>query len=60
MLSPGIEFTKVLDEANNRVMKLYADIEIPIYYRANTANNAGTDGQLLAPYMVKVAASYNF
>jgi hypothetical protein len=60
MLSPGIEVTKVLDEANNRVMKLYADIEIPVYYRANAANNAGTDGQLIAPYMVKVVASYNF
>jgi hypothetical protein len=60
MLSPGIELTKVLDEANNRVMKLYADIEIPVYYRTNAANNAGTDGQLIAPYMVKVVASYNF
>jgi hypothetical protein len=60
MLSPGIEFTKVLDEANNRVMKFYADIEIPVYYRANAANNVATDGQLLAPYMVKVVASYNF
>jgi hypothetical protein len=60
MLSPGIEFTKVVDEANNRVVKLYADVEIPIYYRANAANNAGTEGQLLAPYQIKVVASYNF
>jgi hypothetical protein len=60
MLSPGIEFTKVVDEANNRVIKLYADVEIPIYYRANAANNAGTEGQLLAPYQIKVVASYNF
>ena len=50
MLSPGVEFTKVVDEANNRVVKLYADVEVPIYYRANAANNAGTEGQLLAPY----------
>ncbi len=35
MLSPGIEFTKVLDEANNRVLKTYFDIEVPVYYRAN-------------------------
>jgi hypothetical protein len=41
-------------------VKLYGDIEIPVYYRANAANNAGTDGQLIAPYMVKVVASYNF
>ena len=60
MLSPGVEFTKVVDEANNRVVKLYADVEIPIYYRANAANNAGTEGQLLAPYQIKVVASYNF
>jgi hypothetical protein len=60
MLSPGVEFTKVVDEANNRVIKLYADVEVPIYYRANAANNAGTEGQLLAPYLIKVVGSYNF
>jgi hypothetical protein len=60
MLSPGIEFTKVIDEANNRVMKFYADIEIPVYYRTNAANNAGTFGQLISPYMIKAVASYNF
>jgi len=60
MLSPGIEFTKVVDEANNRVVKLYADVEVPVYYRANAANNAGTEGQLVAPYLIKVVASYNF
>jgi hypothetical protein len=60
MLSPGIEFTKVIDEANNRVMKFYADIEIPVYYRTNAANNDGTQGQLISPYLVKAVASYNF
>ena len=60
MLSPGIEFTKVLDEAKNRVFKFYADVEVPIYYRANSANNAGTEGQLVAPYLLKLVASYNF
>jgi hypothetical protein len=66
MISPGIEFTKVLDEANNRVLKVYADVEVPIYYRTNAADNGGppadggTYGQLIAPYMVKVVASYNF
>jgi len=60
MLSPGIEFTKVLDEANNRVLKTYFDIEIPVYYRANAANNAGTEGQLVAPYLIRVVTSYNF
>ena len=60
LLSPGVELTKVVDEANNRVIKLYADVEVPIYYRANAANNAGTEGQLVAPYLIKVVASYNF
>ena len=60
MLSPGIEFTKVLDEANNRVFKAYFDVEVPVYYRANAANNAGTEGQLVAPYLIKVVTSYNF
>jgi hypothetical protein len=60
MLSPGVEFTKVLDEANNRVLKFYGDIEFPVYYRANAANNAGTDGQLVAPYLIRLVASYNF
>jgi hypothetical protein len=60
MISPGIEFTKVLDEANNRVLKLYVDVEVPVYYRTNAANNAGTEGQLIAPYLIKTVASYNF
>jgi hypothetical protein len=60
MLSPGIEFTKVLDEANNLVLKTYFDIEVPIYYRANAANNNGTEGQLVAPYLLRLVTSYNF
>jgi hypothetical protein len=60
MLSPGIEFTKVLDEANKYVLKTYVDVEIPIYYRATAANNAGTEGQLVAPYLLKVVSSFNF
>jgi hypothetical protein len=66
MISPGIELTKVLDEANNRVLKLYADVEIPFYYGANAADNGGlpvvggTEGQLIAPILIKAVASYNF
>jgi hypothetical protein len=60
MLSPGVEFTKVLDEANNRVLKTYFDVEVPIYYRANSANNNGTEGQLVAPYLIRIVSSYNF
>jgi len=60
MISPGVELTKVVDEANNRVIKLYADVEVPIYYRVNAAYNDGTEGQLIAPYLIKLVASYNF
>ena len=66
MISPGVEFTKVLDEANNRVLKVYTDVEIPFYYRTNAADNGGppsaggTFGQLIAPVLVKAVASYNF
>jgi hypothetical protein len=60
MLSPGIEFTKVIDEANKRVLKFYFDVEVPVYYRTNAANNAGTEGQLVAPFSVKLVTSYNF
>jgi len=70
MISPGIEFTKVVDEANNRVVKFYADVAVPIYYRANAAENSCiatptvglncTEGQLVAPYLLRVVASYNF
>jgi hypothetical protein len=66
MFSPGVEFTKVVDEANNRVVKFYADVELPFYYRVNSADNGGlpvvggTEGQLIAPVLVKAVASYNF
>ncbi|HML07075.1 MAG TPA: hypothetical protein VK430_02960 [Xanthobacteraceae bacterium] len=60
MLSPGVEVTKVVDEANNRVVKVYFDVEVPVYYHANAANNMGTEGQLVAPYLIKLVASYNF
>lgn len=60
MLSPGIEFTKVLDEVNKYVLKFYIDVEVPVYYRATAANNAGTEGQLVAPYLLKATSSFNF
>jgi hypothetical protein len=61
MISPGVEFTKVLDEANNRVLKVYVDVEVPFYYRTNAAVNAsGSQGQLIAPYLLKLITSYNF
>ena len=61
MFAPGIEFTKVVDEANKRVLKFYMDVEIPFYYRVNAAiNDSGSQGQLIAPYLLRTVASYNF
>jgi len=61
MIAPGIEFTKVVDEINHRVVKVYFDVEIPIYYYTNAAvNDSGSEGQLIAPVMYKLVASYNF
>jgi len=61
MFAPGIEFTKVVDEANKRVIKFYMDVEIPFYYRVNAAiNDSGSQGQLIAPYLLRTVASYNF
>ncbi len=61
MISPAIELTKVVDEANKRVMKVYFDVEIPIYYRTNAGiNDAGSQGQLIAPVMYRLITSYNF
>ena len=52
-ISPGIDITKVIDEANNRTFKLYGDIEIPVYQRVN-------GNQLVAPYQAKIVAGYTF
>lgn len=61
MISPGVEFTKVLDEVNHRVLKVYVDVEVPIFYRTNAAvNDSGSQGQLIAPYLLKLVTSYNF
>jgi hypothetical protein len=61
MISPGIEFTKVIDEQNKRVFKFYIDVEVPIYYRTNAAiNDSGSQGQLISPYLLKTVASYSF
>jgi hypothetical protein len=30
------------------------------YFRANAANNAGTEGQLVSPWLLKMVTSYNF
>jgi hypothetical protein len=61
MIAPAIELTKVVDETNKRVMKVYFDVEIPIYYRTNAAiNDVGSQGQLIAPVLYKLITSYNF
>ena len=47
---------------NKRVVKFYFDVEVPIYDRTNAAVNPdnGNEGQLIAPVMYKLVASYNF
>jgi hypothetical protein len=61
MISPAVEFTKVIDEANKRVIKVYFDVEVPFYYRTNAGiNDAGSQGQLIAPIMYRLISSYNF
>jgi hypothetical protein len=61
MISPAVEFTKVIDEANKRVIKVYFDVEVPFYYRVNAAiNDKGSQGQLIAPVMYRLITSYNF
>ena len=52
-ISPGIDFTKVIDDANNRTFKLYGDVEIPVYTRVN-------GNQLVAPFLSKIVLAYTF
>jgi len=52
-ISPGVDFIKVVDDANNQTFKLYGDIEIPIYQRMN-------GNQLVAPFLSKVILAYTF
>ncbi len=52
-ISPGVDFTKVVDDANNNTLKLYGDIEIPIYQRMN-------GNQLVSPFLSKIVLGYTF
>ncbi len=52
-ISPGIEFTKVLSEEENKTLKLYGDVEIPIYQRTN-------GNQLVTPVMFKFTGAVTF
>jgi hypothetical protein len=53
LISPGVEFTYVLDNPNNKAIKVYGDVEVPIYQRVN-------GNQLVAPVLFKVVTSYTF
>ncbi len=52
-ISPGIEFTKVLNDAENKTFKIYGDIEIPIYERTN-------GNQVVAPALFKLVGAVTF
>jgi hypothetical protein len=43
----------VLDNPNNKAIKVYADVEIPVYQRVN-------GNQLTAPALFKVVTSFTF
>ncbi|HZV20621.1 MAG TPA: hypothetical protein VE986_03660 [Hyphomicrobiales bacterium] len=52
-ISPGFDITKVVDDPKNQTVKLYGDVEIPVYQRAN-------GNQIVAPYLLKIVAAYTF
>jgi hypothetical protein len=52
-ISPGVDFTKVLNDSENQTFKLYGDVEIPVYQRVN-------GNQLVAPYLLKMVAAITF
>jgi hypothetical protein len=53
LISPGVEFTYVLDNPNNKAIKVYADVEVPVYQRVN-------GNQLTSPALFKVITSFTF
>jgi hypothetical protein len=52
-ISPGIDFTKVINDEDNRTMKIYGDVEIPVYQRTN-------GNQLVSPASFKVITGLTF
>jgi hypothetical protein len=53
LISPGVEFTYVLDNPNNKAIKIYADVEVPIYQRVN-------GNQLTTPALFMMVTSFTF
>jgi hypothetical protein len=53
LISPGVEFTYVLDNPNNKAIKIYADVEVPNYQRVN-------GNQLTTPALFKMVTSFTF
>jgi hypothetical protein len=56
LLSPGVE-------VRLRKVRIYADVELPVYQHVNSAPSLsaeGTSGQLVAPLLAKVQVSYDF
>jgi hypothetical protein len=52
-ISPGIDFTKVIDDPNNNTLHLYGDVEIPVYERVKGY-------QLVSPYQTKLIVAFTF
>jgi hypothetical protein len=56
LLSPGVEFRL-------KKVRIYADVELPIYQHVNAAPSPvleGTSGQLTAPALFKIQIAYDF
>jgi hypothetical protein len=53
LIAPGLDFTKVINDQENKTVKLYGDVEIPIYQRTN-------GNQIVSPALFKVIASFTF
>ena len=60
MLSPGIEFTKVVDEANNRVMQALFRRRGSGLLPGQRRRKCRDRRPAVAPYVLKLVASYNF
>lgn len=53
LIAPGVEFTKVLDDPENKTLKVYGDVEIPVYQRAN-------GNQLVSPALFRIVTAFTF
>jgi hypothetical protein len=51
LISPRVEVTYVLDNPNNKAIRVYGDVEIPVYQRVD-------GNQIVAPVLFKMVVGY--